>query len=152
MMCISDEIQDLLDLVSKITGNSYYLCDLSNVRYVSSPVYKSLKESALSRELLSVLLDKGSKMVTSVEESIILNGDKQVRIFEDQLCNAESNSQIISYIVFDDELIGALITTTTRDNFTDSNVQFAENVVYFITKCIWYYAMRLERGVDNIGE
>ena len=152
MMCISDEIQDLLDLVSKITGNSYYLCDLSNVRCVSSPVYKSLKESALSRELLSVLLDKGSKMVTSVEESIILNGDKQVRIFEDQLCNAESNSQIISYIVFDDELIGALITTTTRDNFTDSNVQFAENVVYFITKCIWYYAMRLQRGVDNIGE
>lgn len=151
-MCISDEIQALLDLVSKITGNTYYLCDLSNVRYVSSPVYKSLKELALSRELLSVLLDKGSKMVTSLEKSIILDGDKQVRIFEDQLCNAESNSQIISYIVFDDELIGALITTTTRDNFTDSNVQFAENVVYFITKCIWYYAMRLERGVDNIGE
>lgn len=151
-MCISDEIQTLLDLVSKITGNSYYLCDLSNVRYVSSPFYKSLKESALSRELLSILLDKGSKMITSLDESVILNGNEQINIFDDPLYQIKSTSQIISFIEFDDELIGALITTTTRDNFTDSNVQFAENVVYFITKCIWYYSMRLERGVDNIGE
>lgn len=148
-MCISDEIQTLLDLAAKLTGNSYYLCDLDNVRYVSSPTYKSLKEISLSKELLSFLLNKSATMAIYSEDSIILNDDNQIKIFEDESYNTKSTSQIISYIICDDELIGTLIATTGKDYFSNSNVKFVENIVYFITKCIWYYTMGLEEGVDN---
>lgn len=86
-MYVSEELQTLLDLMSKITGNSYYLCDLNYMKYVSTPEHKSLKESLLSRELLTLLLNKNAKMLNTNESCVLLNGEEQIRLFEDQLEN-----------------------------------------------------------------
>lgn len=81
-MIISDEIQKLLDIFSKITGNTFYLYDLNNVCYISSPECNSMEEIPLSRDLLSILLNKGTKIITGRERSTILKGNEQICILE----------------------------------------------------------------------
>ncbi len=81
-MIISDEIQKLLDIFSKITGNTFYLYDLNNVCYISSPECNSMEEIPLSRDLLSILLNKGTKIITGGERSTILKGNEQICILE----------------------------------------------------------------------
>ena len=66
----------------------------------------------LSRDLLSILLNKGTKIITGGERSTILKVNEQICILENQQCNESTTSQLISYFEFDDELIGALIMTS----------------------------------------
>lgn len=148
-MFVSDEIKELLDIFSKITGNTFYLCDLDNVCYISSPEYKSMEKTPLSRDFLSTLLNKGTKIITGGEHSTILKGNEQICILENQQSNESTTSQLISYFEFDDELIGALIMTSKTKNFGNSNIEFCENIIYFLSRCIFYNCQKLQSDIDE---
>lgn len=152
-MCISEPLKKYLKDSVTITGNSFYITNLSNVLFFTSNVNEEDLISPVSKELLEHLLDFSNNIMDiDVSYYFANERNKVIPIFEDKYLNIDWNSQIIYPIYIDDRLFGSLIMTSYHKTFTNKHLTMVETTVQFTEKFIIKYMNETKKGVNDIAK